>query len=267
MPSWVISVFGTFVLSVVSAYSFLRLRCRGMGYPFGRRARLWGITVIVITAVVSTALGVGAVQASHHVRAAYVGLLVPSALWFGRKPARRSWQRGVMMARRLAACFSAPMRRLDDGMGDDMQDWCDARMRAVSKMPQWVSEAAQYYYNQVAGRLKSSSALEELTRWRGSIEHKITIVRLIGLDTTSARLQAALQGHPSTIHMRKYSADDLPRLARRLESEARNELHLFLAYLYRLGYRKLLIYPVRAEASARMHHESRPLTGPGAAAE
>ena len=35
------------------------------------------------------------------------------------------------------------------------------------------------------------------------------------------------------------------RLADRLETEALNELHLFLAYLYRLGYHTMLIYPFR----------------------
>ena len=35
------------------------------------------------------------------------------------------------------------------------------------------------------------------------------------------------------------------RLASRLEVEALNELHLFLAYVYRLGYQNLLIYPFR----------------------
>ena len=54
--------------------------------------------------------------------------------------------------------------------------------------------------------------------------------------------------HPTTQNTRKYSVDDLPRLASRLEVEAQNELHLFLAYVYRLGYHKLLIYPFRPPA-------------------
>ena len=78
--------------------------------------------------------------------------------------------------------------------------------------------------------------------------HKISIVRLISLDTTPARLQASLHMHPATQNPRKYSVDDLPRLASRLEVEAQNELHLFLAYVYRLGYHKLLIYPFRPPA-------------------
>jgi hypothetical protein len=51
--------------------------------------------------------------------------------------------------------------------------------------------------------------------------------------------------HPATQHVPKYNDDDPQRLARRLEVEALNELHLFLAYAYRLGYHKMLIYPFR----------------------
>jgi hypothetical protein len=69
-------------------------------------------------------------------------------------------------------------------------------------------------------------------------------VRLVNLDTTPARLRESLQKHPSTQDSRKYPDDD-PQLASRLESDAVNELNLFLAYIYRLGYHKLLIYPFR----------------------
>jgi len=86
--------------------------------------------------------------------------------------------------------------------------------------------------------------------------HKINIVRLINLDTTPARLHDAPQKHPSTQNMRRYADDDLPRLARRLESGATNELGLFLACVYRLGYHKLLIYPFRPS----VHREPRART-------
>ena len=103
-----------------------------------------------------------------------------------------------------------------------------------------------YYYAQVQGGLKDGQARADLDRWRESITHKISIVRLISLDTTPARLQASLRTHPATQHVRKYSDDDLPRLSRRLETEALNELHLFLAYVYRLGHHTLLVYPMPA---------------------
>jgi hypothetical protein len=251
MPGWVAGFAGTMVISVVSAYVFLRLRCRGAGNPFGHRARWWAVTVVVITAAVATGLGVAAVAAGDHVRAAYVGLIVPSVLWAGKASTRYRQQHGSVLPRTLVACLTLPLRRLDDRMGDDMQDWCDARSRPASKKPEWVSDAAQYYYNQVASRLKDDRKAEQLGRWLESIKHKIWIVRLVRLDTTPARLRAALQRHPSTRDTHTYATAELPRLARRLRSDAENELYLLLAYVYRLGYHKLLIYPFKAPPPPR----------------
>ena len=70
-------------------------------------------------------------------------------------------------------------------------------------------------------------------------------MRLINLETTPARLHASLQMHASTRNIRAFADHDLPLMARRLEADALNELNLFLAYAYRLGYHKLLIYPFR----------------------
>lgn len=245
MPSWVAGVVGTFALSLVSAYGFLQLRYRKAGRPFGPHAKWWAAAVIVITAAVSTGLGVAAVAASHHVRAVYVGLILPSGLWLGESFNERARQRGSLVPKQLIARLTLPLRRLNDGMGDDMQDWCDARLRVVWQKPQRISDAAHYYYSQVAGRLKDVQAREELIRWRESIAHKVKIVLLIDREPTPARLHVALQSHPSTRNVRKYAPDDLPLLARRLEKEAESEFGLFLASLYRLGHRKLLIYPFR----------------------
>ena len=82
-----------------------------------------------------------------------------------------------------------------------------------------------------------------LDGFRESITHKISIVRLISLGTTSARLQTSLQMHSSTRDTRRYSDNDLPLLARRLESDALIELDLFLTLVYRLGYSQLLVFP------------------------
>jgi len=245
MPSWVVGVVGTFVLSLLLAYGFLQLRCRGIGPPFGPRAKAWAIVIVVATATVSTGVGLVIVAASHHIHAAYVGLIVPTGLWLTRLPAQSDRH---LVPKPLAATLALPLGRLYDRMGDDMENWCDTRLRAASQQPQWISAAAKYYFDQVGGRIKDNQARAELDRWRESIRHKIGIVRLISLDTTPARLEASLQMHPATQNMRKYAADDLPRLARRLEVEAQNELHLFLAYVYRLGYHKLLIYPFRPPA-------------------
>jgi hypothetical protein len=200
----------------------------------------------VSTAIVSTGLGLALAVVSHLTEAVYISLVVPSLLLLAKLPPRgdrlssgRTFSIGVL---------TVPFSRLYDAMGDDMQDWCDIRLRAASAKPQWIADAVTYYYDQVRGGLKDGRAVADLGRWQESITHKIGIMRLISLDTTPARLRASLQMHPSTEHIRKDADDDLPRLARRLESDALNELNLFLAYVYRLGYRKLLPHPYRPTA-------------------
>jgi hypothetical protein len=233
----------TVVVSMISAYAFLRLRCRRVGNPFGKHARWWALTIIAITVIVSTGAGMAVVAISHHVRAAYVGILLPGLLWFGKASLPRDRHRQGGLAGALTDFVMSPLRHLDDVMGEDMQEWCDVRSRAVAGSPAWVSEAAHYYYRQVAGRVKDQRARQDLARWLDSIEHKIKIVRLADLDSP-ARVRAALQSHPATQNNRKYDPDD-PRLAERLRSDAENELHLFLFTIYRLGFYKLLIYPFR----------------------
>lgn len=243
MQSWAAGAGVTFAISVVSAYFFLRLRCRGVGYPLGPRARWWALTIVVITAIISTGLARAAVAGSDHLRPPYIGLVIPSGLWLGKVSS--SWhrrQRGTRLPGTLLACLTFPLRRLDDRMGDDMQDWCDVRSRAASRTPRLISDATEHYYLQVVYRLKDDRVRREVDRRRVSIEHKMRIVRLVSLDTTQARLQTALQRHRCTQDKRKYTADQPSVLARRLTTEAENELHLLLAYLYRLGHRKLLIY-------------------------
>ena len=235
----------TVVVSVISAYCFLRLRCRRRGNPFGARARWCSLSIIAALVVLSTGLGLAYVELSHHYGATYVGLVLPSVLWLGRALPRDEGQRPGS----LADLAMYPLRRLDDLMGDDMQEWCDVRSRAVAGHPAWVSEAAEYYWRQVAGRVKDDRALRDMSRWRESIEHKIKAARLADLDSPQ-RLRDALAAHPSTRNERKFRADD-PRLAERLRSDAENELHLFLFTLYRLGFYHLLIYPFRPAAQPK----------------
>ncbi len=248
MLSWIVDVVGTFALSLASASWFLQLRCRGIGPPFGPRAKPWAVIIVAGTAIVSTGLGLVLVAASHHIHAAYAGLIVPGGLWLTNVSAPPDRPGASPIPKLLTAWLTLPLGRLYEAMGEDMQTWCDTRRRAAAGNPQWISDAAKYYYAQVEGRLKDREAQAELGRWRESILHKINIVQLINLDTTPARLRSSLQMHSSTRHIRKYADDDLLRLVRRLETEALNELHLFLAYVYRLGYHKLLNYPFRPSA-------------------
>ena len=242
MPGLVLGGLGTFIVSLIVAYMFLRIRCRGIGPPFGRRSRYWAFFIVVSTAALAAAVGVLIVAASRV--PAIVGVIVPGGLWFTKLPPQRDRD---MLPRTWSGVFTLPFSRLYDRMGDDMQDWCDTRIEAAKPRPQWIADAAQYYWNQM-GRVTDPRARANLDRWRDSIAHKISMVRLIDLDARPDRLRASLQMHSSTAYGRKYSDDDHDRLARRLETEALNELHLFLAYAYRLGYHKMLIFPYRPGA-------------------
>jgi hypothetical protein len=232
-----VSVVGVFSLSIMLAYGFLRLKCRGIAPPFGPHARPWALLIVLGTAVVSVGVGLLIAAASGYVGAVYAGILVPFGLWFPRLPPQD------LGLRTLGAWLRLPFSRLYDRMGDDMQDWCGTRLQAASAEPQWIADAVNYYYDQVQGRLKDDQVRANLDGFRGSITHKISIVRLISLGTTSAWLQTSLQMHSSTRDTRRYSDNDLPLLAQRLESDALQELDLFLTLVYRLGYSQLLVFP------------------------
>jgi hypothetical protein len=237
MLGWVVGGIGTFVVSLAFACVFLKMRCRGIGPPFGPHARPWGLFTAVATTLVSVGFGLLILAASHQTSAALAGIVVPGGLWLTSVSPPRD--------RLRAGWLTRPLSNLYDAMGEDMQAWCDIRHRAAVEEPQWISDAATYYYEQVKGRVKDQRALDELRDWRDSIVHKISIVRLINLETTPARLHDSLLKHPSTQNQRRYAGDDQQRLSRRLESDATNELDLFLARVYRLGHHKLLIFPFR----------------------
>jgi hypothetical protein len=179
---------------------------------------------------------------------------VPGGLWLGKLPPQRD---ADMYQRTMANLLTLPFSRLYDRIGDDMAAWCQRRLEAASARPQWIGDAIQYYFAQVRQGVKDDQAKADQVRWHNSVVHKIGIVRLINLDTTPARLRATLESHASTQDRHKYAEDD-PELADRLESDALNELDLFLAYLYRLGYHKLLIYPFRSLTHRTPPREAEP---------
>jgi hypothetical protein len=243
MPSWVVGGVGTFAVSLIVAYVSLRLRCRGIGPPFRRHAWYWALFILLATALVSTGFGLLILSATHQTAAAYVGVIVPIGLRRSNFPPQRDRD---LRPRTGSSLLTTPFSRLYDRMGDDMQDWCDARLEAASYKPKWISDAVSYYYDQVSRGIRDDEVRADLDRWLNSIRHKIYVERLINDKAEPARIRAALQMHPSTQNIRRYNDDDLPQLASRLENEALNELNLFLSRVYQLGYHKLLIYPFRS---------------------
>lgn len=244
MSAWLTGLAATTVLSVITAYVFLWLRCRGIGYPFGRRARWWSYLIIAVAAIISGLLGLAAGAASGQLHVAYVGVVLPIGLLLGRDPGDRGTREGRAPGW-LSQLLSFPLHRLDDCIGDDMHYWCEERHRAVADSPQWVADAAQYYCNQVAGRIKDDRAQLYLGRLRESIQHKIKVIKVIELGDSQVRLHNALQAHPSTADQHQFAVGDLELLSRRLRTEAEHELDMLLDFVYRCGFHKLLIYPFR----------------------
>jgi hypothetical protein len=243
MPGLVLGVVVTFALSLILSCTFLRMRCRGVGPPFGPRARSWGTFIAVGTAVVSTAVGMLIVAASSHSGAAFAGIIVAPGLLLSKVPPQRDLE---MRPRTGAHPVTLLFGLLSDRIGEDMQAWCDYRMAAAKSEPRYVGHTVQYYWNQM-GRVRDRRTRDILDTLRRSIVHKMDCVRLIDLDASHARLRDAFQQHPCTQHIRAFTDDDLIWLARRLESDAESELSQFLSRAYQLGYHKMLVYPFRPD--------------------
>jgi len=232
----------TFVVSLFLAYWFLRIRCRGIGPPFGPRARPWALLIVAGTAALSAGLGLLIAAATGHAHAAFLGVIVPAGLWLPRMPP------GQLVPRTLPDRLALPFRGLYDRMGEDMQAWCDARIEAAEPVPQYIADAATYYYDQVRGRVKDGQARARLDDWQESITRKIGIARWVRPGTSPAQLREHLHQHLSPTEARKYSKYDPLVLADRLASDALSELNMFLVLVYQLGHDELLIYPFRPSA-------------------
>src|SRR5579863_10620524 len=63
----------TFAVSLLLACMMLRWRCRGIGPPFGPRARYWAWFIVLATASVSAVVGVLFLAGGHV--PAYIGIL------------------------------------------------------------------------------------------------------------------------------------------------------------------------------------------------
>src|SRR5579864_2224833 len=258
MPNLLAAAAVTFVLSLALASVLLWWRCRRKGRPFAPHARPWALLIVVATAIASAGAGLLLAAVSHRTSAAYAGLVVAAGLVFARVPPRGDLDLRPRSA--LASLPTLPFSRLYDLMGDDKQEWCAIRIAAARPNPQWIADAALYYWGQVRGRLKGDWKLAQLSRWRESITHKVGIIRLIDLDTSPELVLQALQTQASTQNRRKYTEEDLQRLARRLESDALNELSLFLSYTYSLRVYNLPVYPSRPPDPRKTRHAIRVLS-------
>jgi hypothetical protein len=235
----------TFALSLFLSCRFLRMRCRGVGTPFGPRARSWGTFIAVGTAAVSTAVGMLFVAASSHSGAAFAGIIVAPGLLLSKVPPQRDLE---VRPRTKAHLVTLLFGLLSDRIGEDMKAWRDYRMAAANSEPRYLGYTVQYYWNRM--KIGDQRTRDILDTYRKSIVHKMDCVRLIDLDASHAKLRDAFQQHPSTQHIRTFTDDDLIWLAKRLESDAESELRQFLSRAYQLGYHKMLVYPFRPDPPA-----------------
>jgi hypothetical protein len=250
MPGWVVSLASTALISAVSACGFLLARCRGTGRPFGPTSKWWAVAVVVITGAAATGLGVAGAAAGHHVRAAYIGLVVPSALWLDKAAKQHSREGDRWLPEALVGWLAFFINRMNDRMGDDLQTWCDERLRRASANRRLLREATVYYHSHIVGRFQRDDRRRQVVdRAKESILQKIEVLKLINPDTTPQQLDVALRRHPSTRSWAgRYTHRDL---ASRLQDSAENDLRFMLADAYRWGCDKLPIYGLVASGSLR----------------
>jgi hypothetical protein len=126
-------------------------------------------------------------------------------------------------------------------MADDREAWCDERLEVASGNPRMLREATVYYYRHIVGRfLRADGRRRHFETMQETILHKLDVLKLTSIETTTARLNAVLRSHPSTISwVGRHTPWDL---ASRLQDSAENDLRCMLADAYRLGCDKLVIY-------------------------
>jgi hypothetical protein len=244
MPGWVTGVVLTGLLSIISAWGFLLARCRGDGRAFGPTSKWWAVAVVLTTGAAASVLGVAGAAAGHHVRAFYIGLAVPSALWLDKAAKQRSSREGgsnTLLPEALVVWLTFFVQRMDDRMGDDLQAWCDDRVRVASGNPLLLLEAARYYHGCIVVRFRRNDACrKDFDVAMESIRHKVEVIRLIDRGATEDRVNTELRKNPSTRPLAgRY---ELGYLESRLQDSAENDLAFMLAEAYRRGCDKLVIY-------------------------
>ncbi|MFI5839175.1 hypothetical protein ACIA8K_05585 [Catenuloplanes sp. NPDC051500] len=239
------AMFGvTFVLASVSATVFLFMRCEGKGRPFGRSARRWALAVIGVTSVLSTVTAAVAVLIVAQLPAALLGLGVaaPSWLWLGELN-RRAADRHDLRRDLSSLWLTRLLTRLQEGMADDRQDWCEKRVDDEWSTDE-LSLAARFYHEYLTERLTP----EERRRGRihaqlGAIQSRLDVVHLIEASASRAKVITALQGSKATKEPRYAKcADDLGRMAGILRHDAYRDLIRLLGLAYNAGHHKMAPY-------------------------
>jgi hypothetical protein len=267
----------TFGLACVSAAFFLWLRSEDKGLALGPRSRLWALAVTALTGALSTALafvlhGLANVVGNDfpsYVSHVGLGAVMPSTLWLA-EIRQGGGERRNPYRDALTLWLSWLLRRLDEGMVEDKEEWCRDHIVVAWSTDELIM-AAHYYEDYLRERL---SALER-SRYRlnaliQAIESRLDIARLIednprltnggvrpSNGSTRGKVSTALTTARLSQERYKRSLDDLTRLAQLLRNDARQDLIRLLRVAYRAGLRRLPVYqPPRGPeppASQRSH--------------
>ena len=242
MPGLVLGGVGTFVVSLIVAYWFLRIRCRGIGPPFGRRARYWASFIVVSTAALAAAVGVLILPPAAS-RAPCRGHRAGRSVVHQTAPAARPGHAAQDVVRRADPPVQPPVRpdgrrhavlvRYQD-RGGEAQAAVDSGRRAVLLEPDEPDHRSAG-----AGQSGPLAGLHRAQDQHGAADRPGRRPGPAAGQPAVARLDGA---RPQVQRRRPGPAG--PAAGDRGAERA----HLFLAYAYRLGYHKMLIYPFRPGA-------------------
>jgi hypothetical protein len=242
--TWRLSI--TFALTCASASFFLFLRCHGAGRPFARSSRVWALSVIGVTSLLSTGVALAGAAIVAYLPMPFIGVVGPSGLCLSQIRNRRAERPGLvhdlstLWLRRLLA-------RLQEGMAEERMTWCEQHLDQAWSTGE-LSMAARHYQDYLHDRLSPEE------RRRGqiyarvrAIETRLTIVQLIDNGSGRTKVSTALQRSHVTKNARyRNYLDDLGRLADILRHDAERDLIRLLGVAYGGGYYRMpTFYPPR----------------------
>lgn len=244
MPSGNLGLILTFGLACASATFFLFLRCQGTGRPFGPRSRVWALSVIVVTGLVSTAAAFIGVLVVDQLPFALIGLglVGPSGLWLSEIRKRRDERRGLMED--LSTMWlSRLLGRMHEGMAEDRILWCESHIDEAWSTDE-LNMAARFYQEYLRERMSAAERRRSrINAQLTAIEARLTTAHIIENGSSRTRVVSAMQGSRTTKDAR-YSRylDDLHRLADLLRHDAERDLVRLLGFAYDAHYYRMPIF-------------------------
>jgi hypothetical protein len=253
LPSTLPGMGLTFGLACVSALFFLWLRSESKGLVLSPHSRWWALAAAGLTGVISTVAAfavVTAVGQENHVFPAFVslGVATPSTLWLG-EIRRGTLERRNPYRDALTLWLTWLLRRVDEGMAEDRETWCAARI-----VPAWTIDelivAAHFYHEYLRERLSPAERQRyKISALVQAVEARLDIARLIednprftNGSAGRAKVSVALTSSRLAAERYRRALADLTRLAQMLRSDARQDLIRLLRVAYRSGLRRLPVY-------------------------